>query len=99
MRMKTNVDLYPQYLTLRDYLLRQTRWTKQSDITAATGLNGVTTRQICNAYPCLALGSTKGYRAARNATPADIQHAVSTLTSRSIKMLERANRLSHLLVR
>ena len=93
------LDLSEEYAILRDYLLKQTRYVTQREITADTGLSGSKTRQICNAYPCLAVGSTEGYRCARYAPKQDIQHAVSTLTGRSVKMLERAQALSGLLVR
>ena len=98
-RKLQDAPLYNEYSTLRDYLMQQTRWVTQQDITHATGLSGVVTRQICNSYPCLALGSTGGYRLAKYATQRDIQHAVSTLMNRSIKMLNRAQKLSGLLAR
>ena len=93
------IDLYPAYSRLRDYLLQQTRFVTQAQITEHTGLSGVQTRQICNAYPCLAIGNTEGYRLVRYASEAEVQHAVSTLMNRSIKMLERAQALSGTLVR
>lgn len=99
MNTAQKLELYDTYAILRDYLLLQTRWVTQGEITTSTGLTGVATRQICNAYPCLAIGSTEGYRLARYATKADIQHAVSTLMNRSIKMLNRAQALSGLLAR
>lgn len=93
------LDLYAEYGILRDYLLQQTRYVTQSEITHVTGLSGVKTRQICNAYPCLAIGTTEGYRLARYASKAEVQHAASTLMNRSIKMLQRAQALSGLLAR
>jgi len=92
-------NLYSEYAILRDYLMQQTHFVTQASITADTGLSGVLTRQICNAYPCLAIGTTEGYRLAKYASKAQIQYAVSTLMNRSMKMLARAQKLSGLLVK
>lgn len=84
---------------LRSYLMTvdNFRWVTQSTIFANTGLTGVIVRQVCNAYPTLAVSSTSGYKLAHYATRAQIQRTVASLTNRSIKMLERAKRLSGLL--
>jgi len=95
----TDLPIYQEYATLRDYLMMQSRYRTQSQITAATGLSGVRTRAVCNAYPCLAIGTTDGYKLAMYASKAEIQYAVSTLMNRSIKMLNRAQALSGLLAR
>ncbi len=99
MNTAEKLEMYDTYAILRDYLMTRTDWVTQESITCVTGLSGKLTRQICSAYPCLAVGSTEGYKLARYCSPADIQHAVYTLTGRSIKMLERARALSGLLVR
>lgn len=93
------IDLGWAATILRSYLMTidNQRWVTQGTITGDTGLSGVITRQVCNAYPCLAVSSTSGYKLARYATTAQIQGTVASLTNRSIKMLERAKRLSQLL--
>ena len=88
---------YISYTLLKRYLMARTRWVTQKEITHAIGMSGVQVRRVCNAYPRLALGGQDGYRYARYAKPQDIQHAVATLTQRSIKMLARAQDLSELL--
>ena len=98
-RTTKNLAVYCEYGILRDYLMLQTRYVTQGEITHNTGLTGVMTRRICNAYPCLAIGTTEGYRLARYASKAEIQHAAATLMNRSIKMLTRAQALSGLLAR
>lgn len=98
---KNTMDLpvYMHYQILRGYLLKQTRYVTQRDITKDVGLSGTETRAVCNAYPCLAIGTTEGYRLAKYASKGEVQHAVSTLMNRSIKMLNRAQALSGLLSR
>ena len=98
-KTKISIDLGWAFTILRSYLMTidNQRWVTQGTITEMTGLSGVVTRQVCNAYPCLAVSSTSGYKLARYATTAQIQRSVASLTNRSIKMLERAKRLSQLL--
>jgi hypothetical protein len=94
-----NLAVYSEYQILRDYLMKQTRFVTQSQITADTGLSGPMTRKVCNAYPCLAVGTGLGYKLARYCSTETIQQATATLMNRSIKMLNRAQALSGLLAR
>ena len=99
-RKQDELELLRQdYYFLREYLMQQKGWVTQNTITHYTGMKGTRVREICNAFPRLAIGSTEGYILAQYASKAQIQHAVSTLIGRSNKMLTRAQALSELLVR
>lgn len=84
------------YHAVRDYLLTLPRWewTTQSKIKEATGVSGVTMRQVCQMYPSSFIGGLYGYKLALYATSAEIQHAVASLLSRAEKITRRASALS-----
>lgn len=84
---------------VREFLLTRPHWTTSAEITRGTGHTGVAIRKACQAYPRTFVSSTMGYKLAAYATRGEIQHNVSTLISRSTKMLARASELSTHLAR
>ena len=97
MRTEAEVErLRMNMLALRNYLMTTPmhEWTTQSTITAWTGLTGVEVRQVMQEFPAGFVSSTSGYKLAKYASRRDIQHCVTTLLSRSEKMIARAAALS-----
>ena len=96
MQTATKIDLSRSMNVLRSYLMTvaSNRWTTQPALTEWTGLSGVTVRQVCQAYPAMFVSSKEGYKLATYATTYEIQRCVSTLISRSEKMIHRAAALS-----
>ena len=71
-----------------------TDWTTASTINDMTGVIPYDVRVVCQQYPHLLVSSTAGYKLARYASRDEVQHCVSTLLSRSEKMISRAAALS-----
>ncbi len=74
-------------------------WATASTIYDMTGVTPKDVRVVCQAYPHLLVSSTAGYKLTRYASKREVQHCVTTLLSRSEKMIQRAAALSTKLVR
>ena len=82
-------DLPGKRLLLRQALSAGT-WRKTNELP----MNGVTIRQVCQAYPADFLGNTQlGYRLAEYAEADEICHAIASLRSRARKIARRADAL------
>lgn len=81
-----------------NFMLDQTGWVTQTEITNYTGLSGVQVRRVCQVYQDQFISSTEGYKLTVNASRREIQHCVATLISRANKMLNRARNLDYKLV-
>jgi len=84
------------YVLLREYLRGKISyvWTTAREISRDLNIAPEVVREICQHYPASFVSSTEGYKVASLATNAEIQHCVTTLISRSEKMLHRASALS-----
>lgn len=82
---------------LVDYLFDRMNWTTSREIRRDTNLTPLRVRQLAQAYPCLLVSSSEGYKLTTNATRREVIASVQSLLERAAKISHRAAQLASMI--